>query len=525
MDEPALSIAVNATPSIRELSLLREYTRKLSSTVRPSLSAAGTRQRDGQQFDAATSKRVRQILKDIKQVSTQYEALPMYPGELELWATGKQRIARVKTAADDLLTPVAANGSDGNTKPEHLFVAVDESMTSIDDLIEINAASASKLARDIRRIRQSFGELFLVFSVSGIAVSVLAATLSIRAIQSRARLAEEHWKLIEQRSQELEQFSDRVAHDILSPLGGVALGIETALRPDVSTEMARGLLERSKKGLQRVKLLVDDLLEFARSGAQPTPNVSSSVRKVLRDVHESFQPVAGQGSIALTIETAVSEDLAVKCAPGLLTSLLSNLVQNAIKYMGESKVRRVSIRAIQQNEEVRFEVEDTGPGIPGGLDEKIFRPYVRGPSENQSGLGLGLAIVRRLVESHSGTLGVDTKHGNGSRFWFTLPKAASTGQDRRGAHRIETTLVASYGSALANFDSRTENISIGGIKISAPYSLPVGSTGRVALVLDDGKRIESKVVVRYSTEVAAGLEFFRADSDFEAQMRNVTLGE
>jgi len=113
------------------------------------------------------------------------------------------------------------------------------------------------------------------------------------------------------------------------------------------------------------------------------------------------------------------------CSPGVLTSVLSNLLQNALKYMGDGPERRILLRAREAGTFVRVEVEDTGPGIPPEAIGEIFLPYVRGPTHGRDGLGLGLATVRRLCEAHGGQAGVRSEFGRGSTFWFELPRVAS----------------------------------------------------------------------------------------------------
>jgi signal transduction histidine kinase len=105
----------------------------------------------------------------------------------------------------------------------------------------------------------------------------------------------------------------------------------------------------------------------------------------------------------------------------VLASLLSNLLRNAIKHMGTSTRREVLVRILPRHDRVRFEVEDTGPGIPPELLPQVFDPYVRGPRTTEPGLGLGLATVRRLVEGHDGRYGASSREGEGALFWFELP--------------------------------------------------------------------------------------------------------
>jgi signal transduction histidine kinase len=111
----------------------------------------------------------------------------------------------------------------------------------------------------------------------------------------------------------------------------------------------------------------------------------------------------------------------------VLTNIVSNLAQNAVKYMADSELKRITVRAIDRGELVRVEMEDTGPGLPAGLEAKVFEPYVRAEGLTQPGLGLGLATVKRLCEAHGGNVGVRSTRGAGSVFWFELPKGKGTG--------------------------------------------------------------------------------------------------
>jgi signal transduction histidine kinase len=97
-------------------------------------------------------------------------------------------------------------------------------------------------------------------------------------------------------------------------------------------------------------------------------------------------------------------------------------VRNAIKYMGDAPVRRVTVRSFARRRAVRIEVADTGPGLPPEAASRVFEPYVRATATSGGGFGLGLATVRRLVEAHRGRVGVDSGP-TGATFWVELPSA------------------------------------------------------------------------------------------------------
>ncbi len=137
----------------------------------------------------------------------------------------------------------------------------------------------------------------------------------------------------------------------------------------------------------------------------------------------------------IQLVTKPYEQCFVRCDPGLLAVLIGNLVRNAVKYMGDTAVRRISVGVTSTSGCVRIEVSDTGPGIPEEIRGRIFEPFVRGVQTREAGIGLGLATVSRLVAAHGGGYGVESAPGAGTTFWFTLPEA------RAGVGRREPAVV------------------------------------------------------------------------------------
>jgi signal transduction histidine kinase len=193
----------------------------------------------------------------------------------------------------------------------------------------------------------------------------------------------------------------------------MAMGI-VEKNPAQSTEA----LERARASLSRVRRIVDGLLEFARAGARPEAGGRAHVRAVTAGLLDELTPFATQREATLRFEEI--PDCTVACSPGVLLSVVGNLLRNGLKYLGNAEVREVILRVRQRRGRVLFEVEDTGPGIPASLGMRIFEPYVRGPNTGAPGIGLGLATVKRLVESHGGSLGVRAGARGGALFWFEL---------------------------------------------------------------------------------------------------------
>jgi signal transduction histidine kinase len=176
--------------------------------------------------------------------------------------------------------------------------------------------------------------------------------------------------------------------------------------------------------ITRAGTLVDGLLAFSRAGGYPEPGVSTEVGPVIADVVEALSGQAREQRIDLTVSASAPARAAVVCSKGVLTSLLSNLLRNAIKYMGDAPRRVIDVRALDAGGRWRIEVEDTGPGIAEAQQERIFRPHVQ--LGQTAGIGLGLATVDRLIRGHAGALGVISSPGRGSVFWFELPKPDAT---------------------------------------------------------------------------------------------------
>jgi signal transduction histidine kinase len=145
---------------------------------------------------------------------------------------------------------------------------------------------------------------------------------------------------------------------------------------------------------------------------------------VLEDLVRGILPDAERRGVEVELQPV--PPVMVACSVGVYLSLAGNLVRNALKYIGDSPVRRVSIRVVTDRATVRTEVTDTGPGIAPEYVDSLFVAYFRmGRDRGKEGLGLGLATVKKLVDGHHGSVGVTSEIGKGSTFWFTLPRAGS----------------------------------------------------------------------------------------------------
>jgi signal transduction histidine kinase len=354
-----------------------------------------------------------------------YLSVPFYPGEQKLAEEVEPDLLGAEHAVDEIVARLrggdraaAIRVIDGRAVP-----SAARSDAGLGRILELNRNEAQMAATRITatsRLRGLFPE------VLGVLFAVAAAYFGVRVVVRYLQWSAE-------RSAELEYFAGRVAHDIRSPLGSVSLTLAIVEKSKDIDSRTRGLLVRVGRTMEHVKQLIDDLLVFASAGGYIVPGEGAerkaSVRDVLDGVVEDCFLEAESKGIDLMYDRPESS-LEVGCGPGVLISVVTNLVSNAMKFIGDAPVRRVTVSARQTKSHVRLEVSDTGPGLAPELCERVFQPHVRGTSKS-SGFGLGLATVRRLVEAHGGTVGVEASPEAGCSFWVCLPLWNETQEARR----------------------------------------------------------------------------------------------
>jgi signal transduction histidine kinase len=412
IDASALSIANNAAPSIARLAAGRARLRQLALAEDE---YADTLLAGGRQSPAAVSAARAALEGDIQS----YLSLPRYPGEREAWVEAKHSLDELDRALVDLVAasavgPVALRAADAQFRAR--LDTVEEAFMRD---MQINADVAARLASRIETVSRRRRRL--VFGLDGVsAVAALATALLVLSLLRRHESLSRAYELaLERRADELEAFAGRVAHDVRNALVPVSLSVSQLTRMELG-ESQRHWVSTADRGVWRLFELIEGLLAFAKAGAQPVPGDSADVGEVIEDVVMAQRPSAESAGCELRV--AGVEPCRVGCNAGVLTSLIGNLVGNAIKHI-DGPVRRVQVSAVRRGAMVRITVEDTGPGVPEHLREAIFQPFVRGGT-GAGGVGLGLATVRRLAEGHGGVAGLDPAPGGGSRFWIELPCAA-----------------------------------------------------------------------------------------------------
>jgi signal transduction histidine kinase len=342
---------------------------------------------------------------------------------LSRWASSRsvaaawRNLEQRTTEMDRALSAVLA----GEPEADARFRAVaDQVAGGVAQMIEQSAAEARRLALRIEDVSSRRRQLSLGLALLCGVATIAAALFLARAVQTHDRLLRLHQSFLERRSSEHEAFAGRVAHDVRGSLAALSLILQHIARVS-GDERVLAMAGRGGKSVEGVIQLMDGLLAFARAGAHGERGARADLDRVVAEVTASLRAEAVGAETELVVDAGAHA--AVGCSAGVLSSLLANLIGNAVKHMGSRPERRVTVRSRARGGSVRVEVEDTGPGVEPEMRAAIFEPYVRGKENGTPGIGLGLATVKRLAEGHGGRVGVEAAATGGSVFWFELPCA------------------------------------------------------------------------------------------------------
>ncbi len=233
---------------------------------------------------------------------------------------------------------------------------------------------------------------------------------------------------INRRYDDLENFAYIVAHDLKAPLANI-IGMAEILFTDFSERLeneARGFLNDIIASGKRMSALIDDLLEFARAGRIEFAKEAVSMDDLLQDVETDYDLYLKEHNAKLVVKGNLP---AIMCDPVRFSQVWKNLIGNAVKYNDSpSPLVEIGCESDRQDSTMyRFYVRDNGIGIPEGERERIFMPFQRAARDTKyEGTGIGLAIVKRVVEFHGGRIWVESNPGKGTTFYFRVPKPKVT---------------------------------------------------------------------------------------------------
>ncbi len=220
-----------------------------------------------------------------------------------------------------------------------------------------------------------------------------------------------------------------VSHDLRTPLTSMRLMIEAILDGVVQDdETIHRYMDNSRAEIEHLSHLIDDLFELAQLdvGHLKLDFQKASIRDLISDTIGSMMPKAEQHHIDLKGEVADHVDM-IQMAPDKVQRVLSNLVDNAIKYTPEDEC--VTLRAYPSDKAIRIDIHNSGSYISEDVLPRLFESFYRGErsrtqgDDGVRGTGLGLAIARGFIEAHGGRIWATSEKGKGTTFSFTLPQS------------------------------------------------------------------------------------------------------
>jgi signal transduction histidine kinase len=295
-------------------------------------------------------------------------------------------------------------------------------------IVAILSALDHALATEARQARE-LAEKSHLLGLQAAALTVSEAKLRTYAVDLEKLVDERTAKLTETVA-ELETFAYTISHDLRSPLramqGFAHLALEEAAGQLSPT--ATGYLRRIDQATQRMDDLIRDLLVFNRAGPLDAPTQVVDVAALVAEAVQRHPEWLATGAV-LNVRQPMRPVRAVRTS---LYQSLSNLLENAFKFVARDRTARVDVSTETRGPNVRILIADNGIGMRPEFLAHIFTPFHRGhPDGGFNGRGIGLAVAKKSVLRMGGDIGVTTTVGEGSIFWIELP----TGESRAQAPR------------------------------------------------------------------------------------------
>ena len=273
--------------------------------------------------------------------------------------------------------------------------------------------------------------------------NALANFAALAIVQARLyqSLSPENGRDLQSRIRELQHLSENLAHDVKAP-GERIQGLAALLRSDRGSHL-------SEEGIHWLALIevygnelrkrAEHILALARIGSASIAVEAIDPAAIIGEVLKLRNDELVQRSVRVDVQ----EDLPlVACHEAYLRQVFDNVLSNAIKFSRTSESPLIRITWERKKEHIYFRVSDNGPGIPPEDRERVFAPFVRLNPETTAGSGIGLTIVRRIVELYGGRIWIESQTGGGCAVTFTMPALGDFNQETPDAGPIKWT----YGS-------------------------------------------------------------------------------
>jgi len=256
---------------------------------------------------------------------------------------------------------------------------------------------------------------------------LITITKDITERKQAQRTQERFSQQLQAKVSELEALSYGIAHDLRSPLLSIE-GFSRLLRDDIQNQRMEGVQEDIRlleSGVSKMQQLLNRTLEYSRAGhlVKLTKNIpfGKIAKEVIKEFDEQLCSIGATVSLAETFPRVCVDKTRIR-------QVLTNLIQNSIKYRSEARPLKIEIGHRLSKDGVIFFVRDNGTGIDDSEKEKVFDLFYRGTTDGE-GSGAGLAIVKRIIEAHGGKIWVQAQQEKGATMCFTLPQQNGTNKE------------------------------------------------------------------------------------------------
>lgn len=222
----------------------------------------------------------------------------------------------------------------------------------------------------------------------------------------------------------LQAFAGMVSHDLRAPVRNISGLAQMALEDfrNGRLDAQEAMLERISRESLRAGDMVTDLLTLAQVDNTRPKSDDVDMGQLIAECIKALSLQYPEAPRVVRVHAVPT----IRGDGGLLSHVVINIVSNALKFGADRPGLNIDIGAEQQGEFWRFRVSDNGPGFDSKRASELFKPFVRLAGANVAGTGLGLTVVRRVVELHGGEVGAESVEGGGATFWWTIPSSAGS---------------------------------------------------------------------------------------------------
>src|SRR5574340_1073798 len=300
-------------------------------------------------------------------------------------------------------------------------------------VLQLEKGETARLQQWVDASRENADRMLTIYFVALVSAAVFFGVLFLFIVREMAerKQAEEQRALLlhelESANEELRNFGYVVSHDLKAPLRAIG-----SLADWISTDYADKFDDEGKEHMRllisrvyRMDGLIDGILQYSRVGRVKETLVAVDLDRLVHEVIDLLAPPPG---IAVTIESPLPT---VMTEPTRIQQVFQNLLSNAIKYMDKPD-GRIRIACDAEGGQWKFSIADNGPGIDRQHFDKIFQLFqTLAPRDRVESTGVGLALVKKIVEMYGGHIWLESEVGRGSTFFFTLPRTAADRKSTR----------------------------------------------------------------------------------------------